>query len=399
VNHSTQQLMLLAARERLSPEQRVRAAELARDVDDWDTLTRIATRALGLCLVYRSLAALPAGSVPDGVLASMKLGARVQAARSLLIESTYRHFVDQCLAPSGAAHVFFKGPTLSARYYDSPAHRPCRDVDVLVEEAGVLDVLLRARAHGYRPYGTDGVETDRDFAAWVKYGSVFPMQSPSNVLVEIHKSLDHGEGHFDSRALIARAEQVTLRDHQVRVLRTADLFTYICMHHTRHFWSHLHWFSDLDALSAHESFDLEEVRQVAQQAGLLSTVEACLGLNQLAASGRWTLSPAAGPEHALLDSAVTCLIGGRASEDAMKATRVSSDRAFAWQLTFLGGLTYRLGWLARKARPNFTDYRAMPLPAALQPLYYVTRPFRVLALLLSGKSPGAGSHAGAGGGH
>lgn len=399
MNHSTQQLMLLASRERLSPDQLARAAELAREVDDWDALTRIATRALGLCLVYRSLAALPAGLVPAGVLASMKQGARVQAARSLLIEATYRHFMDHCLAPSGAAHVFFKGPTLSARYYASPAHRPCRDVDVLVEEAGVLDLVLRARRQGYRPYGVDGVEDDRDIAAWVKYGSVFPMLSPSGVLVEIHKSLDHGEGYFDTAALLAAAEQVLLRDHSVRVLRTADLFTYICMHHTRHFWSHLHWFSDLDALSSHESFDLDEVRRVAGQAGLLSTVDACLGLNQLAASGRWTLSPEAGPDHALLDSAMACLIGGRAREDELRATRVSNDRAFAWQLSPAGRVAYRLRWLARKARPTFTDYRAMPLPAPLQPLYFLTRPFRVLALVLSGKAPGAGSHAGAGGGH
>lgn len=398
MNHASQQLLLLVSREKLSEAQQARAAELAPEVDDWETFERIATCALGLCLVHRTLSTLPPGCVPPAVLASMRRGSRLQAARSLLIESTYRHFMDECLAPTGAAHVYFKGPALSARYYASPASRPCRDVDVLVEESGVLDVVRRARAKGYRPYGADGLDSDRDLVAWVKYGSVFPMMSPSNVLVEIHKSFDHGEGYFDSTAMLARSEEIPLRDHRIRVLRTADLFTYVCMHHTRHFWSHLHWFSDLDALSSHESFDLAEVRQVAQQAGLLSTVDACLGLNRLAASGRWTLSPEAGPDHALLDGAVACLLGGRAREDELRTTRISSDRAFAWQLSPLGRLAYGLRRLASKARPTYTDYRAMPLPAALQPLYFFTRPFRVMAQLVSGKAHSAGSH-GAAEGH
>lgn len=398
MNHSAQQLLLLASRERLSPDQQARAVELARDVDDWDTFLRIATRALSLCLVRGTLSSLPAGSVPANVLDLLRQGARLQVARSLMIEAAYRHFMSRCLTPSGAAHVFFKGPALSARYYATPAHRPCRDLDVLVEESRVLDVVMYARNEGYLPYGVDGVVNDRDLTAWVKYSSVLPMLSPSGVLVEIHKSFDHGEGYLDAHAMLARSESVPLRDSSIRALRTADLFTYICMHHTRHFWSHLHWFSDLDALSSHASFSLDEVRRVARQAGLLSTVDACLGLNRLAASGRWTLSPEAGPEHALLDSAVACLLGGRGYEEELRTTRISKDRAFAWQLSAAQSPRYRLRGLALKAKPTFTDYLALPLPEWLQPLYYVTRPFRALSLLMKGKAPNAGSAAGSAGG-
>ncbi len=394
MNHSAQQLLLLASRERLSPEQQARAVELAREVDDWEAFVEAATRALGVCLVRGSLTSLPVGCVPPPVLESMRQAARLQVARSLLIEASYLQFMSQCLAPSGAEHVFFKGPALSARYYSTPAHRPCRDLDVLVEESHVLDVVLRARTAGYRPYGVDGVANERDLVAWVKYSSVLPMLSPAGVLVEIHKSFDHGEGYLDSDAMLARSEKVVLRNSSIRALRTADLFTYICMHHTRHFWSHLHWFSDLDALSSHESFDLDEVRQVAQKAGLLSTVDACLGLNRLAASGRWTLSPAAGPEHALLDSAMACLLGGRGYEEELRTTRISKDRAFAWQLSAAQSLAYRLRGLALKSKPTFSDYLATPLPEWLQPLYYVTRPFRALSLVMKSKVPGAASPAG-----
>jgi hypothetical protein len=395
INHSAQQLLLLVSRERLSPAQLARAAELAAGVDDWEAFVRVSHRAFGICLVHAGLSRLPPGSVPVAVLASLRQGARGMAARSLLIESTQRRFADDCLAPGGARHAFFKGLALSTRYYAAPAHRPCRDVDVLVDGAAVLDVVLRAHRHGYKPYEVAGVDSDRDVAAWVKYGSVFPMLAPSGVLVEIHKSLDHGEGFFDTAALLARAEAIELRGRPIAVLGTADLFTYLCMHHTRHFWSHLHWFSDLDALSSHAAFDPDEVRQVARKAGLLSTVEACLGLNRLAAGGRWTNAPGTGPEHALLESAIACLLGGREREDELRGTRLSSDRAFSWQLGPGGRLAHRL----RKARPTFTDYQALPLPGWLQPLYYLTRPFRVLAMLASGKSPGSRAHPGAARGH
>ena len=398
MNHSAQQLLLLVSRERLLADQKARAAELAGGVDDWEAFVRIAIRALGVCLVRGSLGCLPAGCVPPAVLESMRIAARVQVARMLLIEATYRQLMAQCLEPNGAEHVFFKGPALSARYYANPAHRPCRDLDLLVQEDRVLEVVLRARGQGYEPYAVDGVQSHRDVIAWVKYSSVMPMLSPSGVLVEIHKSFDHGEGYLDTAGMLARAEVIQTRDVNIRVLGTADLFTYMCMHHTRHFWSHLHWFSDLDALSSHPSFHLEEVRGRARQAGLLSTVDACLGLNGLAASGRWTLSPDAGPEHALLDRAIFCLLGGRAHEEELRTTRISKDRAFAWQLGAAQGRRYRLRRLVHKIKPTFTDYQALPLPAWLQPIYFFTRPFRVMAQLVSGKARSAGSH-GAAEGH
>lgn len=380
LDHASRQLLLLVARDRLGESQQARAIELCAQVGDWDAFVRAANGALGVCLAHASLAGLAGQPVPARVIEQMRLDARVLATRSLLIEATYRHFMDHCLTPTGAEHVFFKGPALSMRYYDTPAHRPCRDLDVLVLPAAVLPVVQRAMQCGYVPFGLEGGTTPRDIAAWVKYGSVFPMLSPSGVLVEIHQSFDHGEGFFDAKAMIARAEVIPYRDLDIRVLATADLFAYICMHHTRHFWSHLHWFGDLDAISRHASFDLPQVRATAESVGMLPTVDACLGLHRLAASGKWPATPGRDTsEHALLEGAVACITGGRAREDELRSTRLSSDRAFAWQMSPLQRFSYRVRALLRKCRPTYSDYRAWPLPALLQPLYYLTRPVRALA--------------------
>ncbi|MFY2762997.1 nucleotidyltransferase family protein [Arenimonas sp. MALMAid1274] len=380
LDHASQQLLLLVARDRLSETQRSRARELARQVADWDAFVRVANGALGICLAHACLSRIDDAGIPSSVLERMRLGARAQATRSLLIEATYRHFMQQCLAPSGARHVFFKGPALAERYYDTPAHRPCRDLDVLVAPADVLGLVQRAMAEGYRPYELAAASSPRDIAAWVKYGSVFPMVSPSGVLVEIHQSFDHGDGFFDARAMLDRAETLPYRGSTMQVLSTADLFAYVCMHHTRHFWSHLHWFADLDAMSRHASFDLAQVRATAESMGMLATVDACLDLHRLAASGHWSPEPAPdSAEQALLAGALACLMGGRAREDELRATRLSSDRAFAWQMPTLQRWAYRARSLLRKARPTFSDYLAWPLPAPLQPLYYLTRPVRALA--------------------
>lgn len=361
LDQAAQKLLLLASRDAWDDAQRASASRLAGQVTDWDAFCAVAIRSLGAGLVYRLLSALPEGLVPAHILEQMREASRMLTMLSLRIEAAQLAFLSDCLAPLGVRHVFFKGAALARRYHPLPEARPCRDVDVLIDPARALDTVRHAWRLGYVPKAE--IADERALAAWVKRGAVCAMLAPNGMLIEIHQSLDHGDGVLDVGGMLARAETIDFRGRALSVLRTSDLFVYLCMHHTRHFWSHLNWYADLDAMTAHPLFDLDEVRKVAAEVGLMSTVAACLQLNVLARTADWpdTLSLDGEPATALLLRSIDCLQGGLEREYALRSSRLSEDRAFAWQAT--PGERVRLffrrirkqtlrgwGFLARRAR-------------------------------------------------
>ncbi|MBL0227558.1 nucleotidyltransferase family protein [Thermomonas sp.] len=286
LDQASRRLLLLSARGDWNDAQRARALQLAAAVSDWNAFCDVAIRSFGACLAYRLLSTLDAGSVPPAILERMQQVSRMVAVRSLQIEGAMLDFTSGCLEPLGVRHAFFKGASLAHRYHSAPAARPSRDVDVLVDQAMAFAVVRHARQAGYTPVRPIG-PGDRDLARWMKQETVYGMHSPNGVLIEIHHSLDHGDGVLDSHKMLGRAERIEFRGRSLPVLRTADLFVYMCMHHTRHFWSHLHWYADLDAITAHPLFDLAEVRELAAGVRLGSTIEACLQLHEFARSADW----------------------------------------------------------------------------------------------------------------
>lgn len=332
LDQAAQKLLLLASRGSWDGSQRDRALRLSRQVVDWNAFCEVAIRSFGVCLAYRLFRTLPMDTVPPLAMARMQQASRTFAVRSLQFEAAQLNFMTGCLQPLGVRHAFFKGASLAHRYYAAPAARPSRDLDVLVDPAMAFAVVRHARQAGYTPIVEIGA-SDQELAQWVKQETVYCMYAPNGVLIEIHNSLDHGDGLWDTGRLLDRAETIEFRGRSLSVLRTADLFVYVCMHHTRHFWSHVHWYADLDAITAHPQFDLAEVREVAASVGLATTVEACLQLHEFARSTNWPdpVSVDGSAGEALLARSLECVEGGSAREGELRATRLSPDRAFAWQ--------------------------------------------------------------------
>jgi hypothetical protein len=334
LDQAARRLLLLAARGAWDDAQRAKAAQLAATVVDWDAFCAVAVRSLGVCLVSRQLQTVD--GVPARIVADMRAASRVLAVRSLQIEAAQLNVMTDVLVPLGVRHVFFKGASLAYRYHAVPSARPSRDLDVLVEPDSALAVVRQACERGYAPAGPVKVGTSEpELAAWVKRQTVQSMHAPNGTLIEIHQSLDHGDGLLDVGRMLSRAEILDFHGRPLSVLRTSDLFVYICMHHTRHFWSHLHWYADLDAMTGHPLFDPDEVREVAASLKLTSTVDACLQLNEFARSADWPreMSLDGDPGTALLLRSIDCLEGGLQREYALRSTKLSEDRAFTWQST------------------------------------------------------------------
>ncbi|GGX80289.1 hypothetical protein GCM10007160_04740 [Litchfieldella qijiaojingensis] len=309
---------------------------------------------------------------------------------NLHVAAAHRKLIDDLLKPLDVPHLFFKGHSLAARYYDDPAMRFCRDIDVLVSHDHIVELLEVAYAIGYTPHDPVELTMDRvslDFVARAQ--PVITLRSPQGVLIEFHQRIDKTGSIYEPSELLANAETLILSDNnKVSVMPTAELFVYVCMHHTRHQWTRLHWLVDLDAIQRHPSFDWNAVYACASRRNLTATVEASQELYMALATPDFLSCQLSANGKEILGTCLNALQGDLdlGTELALRKKRAAPDFAFAWQASTAHLLRWRVqGWIKRW-QPNYKDYHSWPLPLQWQWLYFFIRPFRELFKRLSSNS-------------
>lgn len=383
-------LLLLLSRIELSEAQDQAVLALSAQVDDWRRLAYHAERRFVLPLVHRHLRRLAPPGLPAEQMEAMRSRCLGIAMHILRLVAAQQRMVRELLLPLGIPYLLFKGHVIAARYYGDPGLRFYRDVDLLVPSRNMGALIEAALERGYTFHNTDVMKPDRaDLKFTMQLSRVVSLVSPDGVLFEIHGRLDKSGMIYDTDELLAAAEVMPFADGSLAVMPTAEHFVYACMHHTVHLWSRLHWLADLDAMQRHPSFDLDAVRACAARRGLTTTVESCLELYRACSQPEPWNDPALGPRgRELLDALLLNLRGDHEVEGALWSRRVAPDFAFEWQTT----TAHRLRCWARKhwlrIHPSYHDYRSLPLPPQWHWVYYVTRPYRLLATRLSGRGGG-----------
>ncbi|MDI5934187.1 nucleotidyltransferase family protein [Halomonas kalidii] len=373
------QLLLLLARLELSEEQEASARALCARIDDWPGLAQQANQRFVLPLAYRHLLRLAPENLPPEQLDAMKGRSLAVVKLNLLVAAAQHRLQTELLIPLEVPHVFFKGPSLAARYYDDPALRFSRDIDLLVPPERLVLLLEAALSKGYVSLMPKGLTTKREGLAYAAGAHhVFSLLSPDGVPIDLHQQIDCSGTIYATQQLLDGAESFVAGDAEIPVMSTAELFVYICLHHSKHHWSHLHWLVDLDAIQRHPSFTLEASRDLAARRNLTTTLEACLAMHRaLAASEPWKAS-VSGHGRAMLGACLMALQGGPEVELAMGRTRAAPDFAFAWQASTKHRLHGRMQGVAKLLRPTYADYHLWPLPPRWQWIYRLTCPFQKL---------------------
>lgn len=370
-------LLLLLSREILTAEETERARALAADLRDWPMLAKTAMAKRCLPLVYRHISRLDL-MPPDAPLRQeMKQLTLQLASRWLGFAQAHRRFVADCLVPTGAPYLFFKGVSL-ARYFDEPGLRSSRDIDLLVGRDDVRPLVERAMEVGYRVMldrrSGRMAESTRDIEAVLRYKRDVPLLTPSGVLIEVHADLWHGARFYPSAALLASAETQAIAGMDLRVLPTAELFVYLCHHHNRHLWSSLHWLADISAIRSAPDFDIEEVHAVADRLSLREIVDATLAFDDLT-RGRPSAQPAIAQARAE-ESRRFCLMiadGHVDTERGLYFERIDPTDDWRTSDALQETISHR-AWRSRLT-PNLDQYIAHPLPLWLHWTYPVSRVF------------------------
>jgi len=362
---------------------------LAGEIRDWPALVLLATHHLSLPTLRERLTEIK-DCVPTETRAELDRALVPATAHALQLSAIAAELSRSWFQPRHIRFAVFKGVALAQRYYGSVGGRSCRDLDLLVSTKGFAETVTHLLGLGYRLTKPFELPADpRRHAAHIEamcsLSREVSMRAPSGQMVDLHQRVDLTGADFPTEQLLDRAETVTIRGEAMPVFSTADLFVYICYHHSRHQWSRLHWIGDLGRMAAAAEFDLVTTRAQAKRAGLEKLVLACLEMPALlaaAVAGDWPTE--AGLAARMARDCIRFLHPESAPPELERHSRVH-DRLFRWREWFAmtatewrqrEGLARHVRAIGRSLEPSWQAYRDLPLPKGARWLYV---PWRLAA--------------------
>ncbi len=371
------QLLLLLSRLELNQEQIQAVDGLIPRVQDWDAFTRQASDRFVLPIVHSHLSRLWKHRIPEPYIDVMKLYSLRALQHNLNISAEFKHIVRDVLSPLKVPHLCFKGPSLAFQYYPEPAQRLCRDVDILVSPKDLPKILQYALNKGYQPHDPKALTPSDESVAFVAHHhKVVTLLSPRNVAVEFHTKIDNTGSVFDASQMLEKRQPIVISHVDTWVMPINDLFVYLCWHHTKHYWSRLHWLVDITVIKNHKDFNLDAVLACAEQYSLGNTVRACLEmLDYFSAPTLRNIEDLTPHTRELVRTSILAMHGDVEFEHSLGQKKPTPDFSFNWQTTTAHIWQWRLlGW-KRIFRPTYDIYEAWPLTRNWQWVYRCIRPF------------------------
>lgn len=370
-------LLLLTARVEITDAQAARAKELAAQVTDWDYYIDTSAKKFSITYSYRHLKAYASELVPEPAMSRMRRLAKHSGITSLKIAAAQITFHKTCIAPLDVRYVYMKGVALSQQFDREIADRFSRDVDILVEEKSFRRVVLSAVEQGYQlmldQEPLEFATTRQDVAFIARHAEVATLIGSDGIHIEVHRRLGKLGLKFDLNEILNNAEHVELLGTRIKTIPKATHFIYICSHHSRHFWSRLHWLADLNAMATTFQDDRDEIIQKAEVIGIGPTISAAFEFNELAPHpDQWDLTetaPAGGQQF--LKACLINLNGGLEIEQELRTKLALGDFMADWQVSNTRHSSLWRNTWGRRLRPNIQQYKKRKLPAALHWVYYL----------------------------
>lgn len=369
-------MLLACARSRMDEQHALVIRELARSALDWETLLAISRRHSLFPLLYRQLMAVAPREVPPDSLSRLKELYMGNAARNLFLMGE----LDRVLcsfAEDGVTAIPYKGPALAFAGYGDLSLRRFVDLDVIVRRDDVEQSVRTLTRLGYRP---DPAPTpaQQAFLIRTQHDLAFK-QDEGRLIVELHWEVapQRFATELTAEDLWRRATPQTMGGREILALAPEDMLLSLCVHGSKHLWERLAWVCDIaEWLASHPDLQWSDILARAerndQQRMLL------VGLH-LAAE----LLDAPLPE-----SAAAAIRSDRAMEPLVAQVKRGIFRQPSRPPGMVTSLRFNLfarrTWAARRSylrhllTPTDADVRAIRVPRALQFVYYVVRPFRLL---------------------
>jgi hypothetical protein len=368
-------LLLTCARASLDETQKKRIQDLVSQPLDWDLVLQLADRHGLQPLLHWHLNDVCPNAVPAGIRQHLRVAfQRVSALNILLTHELQRLLA--LFADHDVQAVPYKGPALALQLYGNVALRQFSDLDILVHPRDVLRArdLLITEGYAQLPPLTDGQQ-----AVLLRTQCNLPFTRERNrMIVELHWTVSAPTfaRPFEADAFWSRLVNARLETMSIKVPANEDLVLALCIHGSKHLWERLAWICDIAGLVAHTELNWEELIRRARATGNERML--FLGL-RLAADLLEAPLPVRVEAALNADASVAALARDVIRDLFTPAlTRTGMSGYFRFQLRARRRLRDKLNYLRFTFTPNEEDLVRLKLPPALNFIYYLVRPVRLV---------------------
>lgn len=350
-------------------------AELTRRIGSWEETIEAARRHGVVPLLYLRLAA----NQPVVPAVGLQL-ARSEFERNAFHCMTNAEELLEILRAfenAGIRAMPFKGVVLSASEYGDITARSAGDLDLLIGHQDLQPATQILKDRGYELK----TEVLPDGSPATEFYFEYHFERPSDGLIaELRWRLELTQPRYRYDLGIDWAwpqrRTVIIAGAEVPNLDPVSTLLVLCMHGSKHLWSRLIWICDVaKLLEAEPGLDWDLAEQEAERVGLWR----CLALGVLLAR---QVGGAKVPPEVLLRFERCGTIRKLAQFLDQNLFAVPSKLPTGWipyNIKILGFRDQVAAVLSLGIfQPNARDRALVKLPRALEPLYYVIRPFRML---------------------
>jgi hypothetical protein len=233
------ELLLCCARKH-TDSQRIKL--LLQQKLDWEYFIKSASRHKVISLVYNNLAH---ESIPHSVLDQLQKLFYSNAQRSLLLTGELIKIL-QLLQAENITAVPYKGPVLASLLYGNVALRPAGDLDIVVQQADVLQFKQILINEGYEPLLKMTVAEERNFLQGKGEHSYNFFHYGKKILIEIHwRITPEYTSPIQTMHFWNKLEYCTLAGTKILTLPLENWLPILCVHGSRHRWERLNWLCDI----------------------------------------------------------------------------------------------------------------------------------------------------------
>jgi len=373
-----ERILVACARVELSESTRLSILDAAREQVDWKRLLDAARYHEFEPLLWRHLSRVGSDRVPPEILDTLEAESRRISLRNLSLAAELAGILG-VLQAEGIHATCLKGPAAAVAYYGDLGLRSFLDLDVLVPKGDARTAWRLLCDRGYAPRFALGPDWQE---LVVRRGSEELFRhAASGRLVDLHWQLWPPGYTFTpgSDGPWAARESVRIASADIDTLGAEAAVLFFCLHGVKHSWVGLKWVCDLsEVLRSRPGLDWQVVLDWSSPPGRRRLID--LGL-RLA--------------HELLDAPVPREVLARGAKDpkvvemAREAARglLSFDGPPQSIWSTVANPLYRRAMGERRDRLRFLhdailaptphEWKLVPLPAALAPLYYAIRPVRL----------------------
>jgi len=307
-------------------------------------------------------------------------GLRKAAAAHMLAGAQELALLARAFEAAGIEMLVLKGAALSVQLYGSPLGRYFGDIDLLVRPGDAPRALNLLNAKGY------GVGE----GMFERHANALLLRASGRRLpIELHTQLAEYQAFFTLRTeeAFAQSAALTIGGQRIRTLELETAIAYAAYHGTQHFWSRLGWLVDIAAASCLPQVHWTRVAGVAMATGTERHLAFALALTReflaIAPSAPATIfgdcEAQLGRARAMtLDLVSRPLLHG--VEDPVRRVQLS-QRSIGASLALYAQPSAKvaivLSHVEAALHPAASDRAVIALPAWLDLLYYLIRPFRV----------------------